>query len=199
VIRQTGYIDYINREEGSESAENSGAANVREMVRLAERFETAKALLKYIDKTIRQARKQRQDKQAGGNRVLLMSGHRSKGLEWDYVYVIGMNEMMLPHAKGDFEEERRLAYVMVTRARDTLTMSYVRRMATRFGLKDVHPSPFLVDTGLFLDHPSVDKPEDSLPILTTNSAEEAAMVASYNVPSPVVVVDEEIPEVPSGS
>lgn len=160
VIRQTGYIDYINREEGSENADNSGAANVREMVRVAERFQNAHDLLRYIDKTIRQARKQREDKQAGGQRVLLMSAHRAKGLEWPYVYVIGMNEMLLPHVRGDFEEERRLAYVAVTRARDVLTMSYVRRIATRAGLKDVNPSPFLVDTGMPLDIP-VGKVDDS--------------------------------------
>ena len=153
VIRTTKYIDWLNREEGTETTEDSGAANVREMVRVAERFATADALLTYIDETIRSARQQRDDKQAGGERVLLMTVHRAKGLEWPHVYVIGMNEMVLPHAKGDDQEERRLAYVAVTRARDVLTMSYVRRIATRAGVRDVAPSRFLVDTGLPLDGP----------------------------------------------
>lgn len=153
VIRTTKYIDFLNREEGSETTEESGAANVREMVRVAERFATADLLLTYIDETIRSAREQRDDKQAGGERVLLMTVHRAKGLEWPRVYVIGMNEMVLPHAKGDDQEERRLAYVAVTRARDILTMSYVRRIATRAGVRDVAPSRYLVDTGLPLDGP----------------------------------------------
>lgn len=153
VIRTTKYIDWLNREEGTESTEDSGAANVREMVRVAERFATADDLLTYIDETIRSARQQRDDKQAGGERVLLMTVHRAKGLEWPNVYVIGMNEMVLPHAKGDDQEERRLAYVAVTRARNVLTMSYVRRIATRAGVRDVAPSRFLVDTGLPLDGP----------------------------------------------
>lgn len=154
VVRSTRYIDYLNKEEGGETTEDSASANVREMVRVAERFATADELLTYIDETIRSARSQRDDKQAGGERVLLMSIHRSKGLEWPHVYVAGMNEMVLPHAKGDDEEERRLAYVAATRARDVLTLSYVRRIATRAGIKDVEPSRFVIDTGLPLDAPA---------------------------------------------
>lgn len=151
LVRDIGYIDWLNKEEGGETTADSGAANVREMVRVAERFKTAGELLDYIDDTIKSARKQRDDKQAGGERVLLMSVHRSKGLEWPHVYVAGMNEMVLPHAKGDPEEERRLAYVAMTRARDVLTLSFVRRIATRAGIRDVEPSRFLRDTGLPLD------------------------------------------------
>jgi len=148
IIRATRYIEWLQKEEGDESTENSGAANVREMVRVAERFSSVDEVLDYIDETIRAAKRQREDKQAGGQRVLLMSIHRSKGLEWPRVYVIGMNEMVLPHARGNVEEERRLAYVAVTRARDVLTLSYVRRIATRAGVKDVEASRFIRDTGL---------------------------------------------------
>lgn len=155
VVRVTGYIDFLNKEEGGETTADSSAANVREMVRVAERFATASDLLDYIDTTIKAAREQRKDKQAGGERVTLMSVHRSKGLEWPHVYVAGMNEMILPHVKGDDQEERRLAYVAVTRARDVLTMTYVRRIATRAGVKDVEPSRYLLDTGLPLDLPGV--------------------------------------------
>lgn len=151
VVKQTGYIDFLNKEEGSESTENSGAANVREMIRVAERFPTADELLSYIDETIRKSRQQREDKQAGGDRVTIMTVHRAKGLENDHVYVIGFNEMILPHVRGEEDEERRIAYVAMTRARDSLTLSYVRRIATRVGIKDVQPSRFLVDTGLPLD------------------------------------------------
>lgn len=153
IVQETRYVEFLNREEGSESPENSAAANVHEMVRVAERFDHAWQLLDYIDKTVKEARRQRKDKGAGGNRVLMMSFHRSKGLEWPFVYVVGMNEMLLPHTRGDFEEERRLAYVAVTRARDTLVMSYVRRMASKMGMKEVSPSPFLLDTRLVTIEP----------------------------------------------
>lgn len=166
IIRTTRYIDFLSKEEGSETTEDSAAANVREMVRVAERFTTVDELLVYIDDTIKSARAQREDKQAGGDRVLLMSVHRSKGLEWPHVYVVGMNEMVLPHVKGDIEEERRLAYVAATRARDVLVMSFVRRIATRAGVKDVQPSRFLVDTGVGLDAPPAPKTADAALVLS---------------------------------
>lgn len=149
VIRATKYITEIEAAEGNENVENSVGANVRELVRMAERFTTAAELLDYIDMTIRAAKVQRQDKQAGGERVLMMSIHRSKGLEWPNVYVAGCNEMILPHAKGDPEEERRLAYVAATRARDNLVLSFVSRIATRAGIRVAEPSRFVVDTGLY--------------------------------------------------
>jgi DNA helicase-2/ATP-dependent DNA helicase PcrA len=156
IIRATRYIEWITKEEGDDNIEQSGAANVREMIRVAERFPTVRELIKYIDETILAARKQRMDKQAGGERVLLMSVHRSKGLEWPHVWIAGFNEMILPHTKGDPEEERRLAYVATTRARDSLVLSYVRALATRAGIRDAQPSRFLLDSGVSLDVPTVD-------------------------------------------
>lgn len=148
VVRETGYLDYLRRDQGEESIENSAVANVREMIRVAERFATAEELLEFIAANIKAAKKQRSDGQAGGERVLLMSIHRSKGLEWPHVYVVGLNEMILPHIKGDIEEERRLAYVAATRARDTLTLSYVRKVAVASGIREVAPSRFLLDAGV---------------------------------------------------
>ncbi len=161
IIRSTRYIEWLTKEEGEDSIEQSGASNVRELIRVAARFNTAAELLNYIDKTIKAARRQRDDKQAGGDRVLLMTVHKAKGLEWPHVWVAGFNEMLLPHMMGDEEEERRVAYVAATRARDSLVLSYVRTIATRAGIKDAHPSRFLIDSGLSLEVPSCD---DDFPI-----------------------------------
>ena len=153
IVRRTRYIEWITKEEGEESIETSGAANVREMIRVAARFPTVEELLEYVDETIRASRRQRNDKQAGGERVLLMSVHRSKGLEWPHVWVAGMNENILPHPKGDPEEERRLAYVAMTRARDSLVLSYVRTLATKSGIRDSQMSRFVSDAGVRVDGP----------------------------------------------
>lgn len=151
LVAKTNYIAAITKDAGEESIHQSHGANVRELIRVADRFATAADLLHYIEENLKAARRQREDKQAGGERVLLMSIHRSKGLEWPSVFVCGCNDMILPHAKGDPEEERRLAYVAVTRARDRLTLSYVRELATATGVREAQPSVFLRDAGLLRD------------------------------------------------
>lgn len=148
LVSRIRYIEWIDKSEGQESIENSQAANVRELCRVAEKFDTVQAFLAYIDENVKAAKKQRRDSQAGGERVVLMSIHRSKGLEWDHVFVAGLNEGILPHARGDIEEERRLAYVAITRARDSLRVSSVREMAMKTGVREVAPSLFVREMGL---------------------------------------------------
>lgn len=61
-----------------------------------------------------------------GEGVTLMTGHGAKGLEWDRVWVVGVTEGRIPHSKStDPQEESRLLYVMITRAREALHLSYV--------------------------------------------------------------------------
>jgi len=72
--------------------------------------------------------------------VVLSTIHSAKGLEWDTVFMIGMEDGVLPHANSeDIEEERRVAYVGVTRARRRLALTY---SAERYGERS-KPSPFL--------------------------------------------------------
>jgi DNA helicase-2/ATP-dependent DNA helicase PcrA len=80
--------------------------------------------------------------------VLLITLHAAKGLEFDEVYLAGMEDGSLPHvsSQGDeeeVEEERRLAYVGMTRAKDRLTLSFVRRRMVRGEWVNREPSPFL--------------------------------------------------------
>ena len=81
--------------------------------------------------------------------VQLMTVHASKGLEWDAVFVVGVEEGVLPYQtaldEGDLAEERRLCYVAITRARKHLHLSYGRERQ-RFGSsKGVSPSRFLTE------------------------------------------------------
>jgi len=75
-------------------------------------------------------------------------GSNSKGLEYPVVFLLGCNEMVLPHARGDMDEERRLFYVGVTRAKNMLFASAVRKAATARGLMDIAPSRFLYEANL---------------------------------------------------
>ncbi|MFA6514707.1 MAG: UvrD-helicase domain-containing protein [Candidatus Paceibacterota bacterium] len=86
-----------------------------------------------------------------GNGVRLMTVHASKGLEFKYVFITGLEQDLFPHVKDrmkkkeDTEEERRLFYVAITRAREKLFLSYAS-LRTIYGMKQVNnPSEFIYD------------------------------------------------------
>ena len=87
------------------------------------------------------------DKSDPGNQVRLMSLHGAKGLEFRYVFIIGLEDGTLPHEasleEGRLDEERRLLYVGITRAKEQLWLSHSRE-AQRWGTKlRLTPSRFL--------------------------------------------------------
>jgi ATP-dependent DNA helicase Rep len=87
------------------------------------------------------------DKGDPGNQVRLMSLHAAKGLEFRYVFIVGLEDGTLPHEasleEGRLEEERRLLYVGITRAKEQLWLSHSRE-AQRWGTKlRLSPSRFL--------------------------------------------------------
>ncbi len=81
--------------------------------------------------------------------VQLMTIHASKGLEWDAVFVVGVEEGTLPYQvavdEGNLAEERRLAYVAITRARRYLQLSHCHERASFGAKKSVTPSRFLTE------------------------------------------------------
>ncbi len=80
--------------------------------------------------------------------INVMTIHASKGLEFDHLYVIGMEEGFFPLGDADIEEERRLAYVAITRARKELTLSYVQSRYIRGQRNRLAKSRFLTEAGL---------------------------------------------------
>jgi ATP-dependent DNA helicase Rep len=89
----------------------------------------------------------RQEEEEDENKVQLMTLHASKGLEFRHVFLIGMEEEILPHRNsienGDIEEERRLMYVGITRAKVTLTITLARQRKQFGEVLDRTPSRFL--------------------------------------------------------
>ena len=82
-----------------------------------------------------------------GDRVRLMTLHSAKGLEFRHVFLVGCEDHILPHVssidEGRLDEERRLFYVGMTRAKETLTLSYCR-VRSRYGREEIpEPSRFL--------------------------------------------------------
>lgn len=89
------------------------------------------------------------DDDATNGKISLMTIHASKGLEFPVVFIVGCEDGIIPHARsveegGDsIEEERRLFYVAITRARDKLFMSSCRHRRKMQSLTECTPSPFL--------------------------------------------------------
>ena len=158
-------VKYIIEKTGIESAlkaendkEEDRVGNIRELVTLATRCDDMPGVLG-IEKLIEDAvlasdQDSLNEKIAknSGEGVKLMTVHASKGLEFDYVFITGLEQDLFPSGRSsesksgeDSEEERRLFYVAVTRARKKLYLSYAN-MRTIFGSKQINlPSEFISD------------------------------------------------------
>lgn len=132
LLERTGYRGAL-RASRAEDAETR-LENLGEVVALAGSFGSPRELL---DHAALAAGAPGED---GGGRVRLMTIHRAKGLEFPHVYLVAWEEGVLPSAYGDPEEERRLAYVALTRGMRRVT---VTRAAFRRG--PARPSPFLAE------------------------------------------------------
>ena len=89
-----------------------------------------------------------QDNEDDGNRVTLMTVHSAKGLEYDYIYIVGMEEGLLPSKRSveslaDLEEERRLMYVAITRAKKEVMLSFAELRRVWGKMENSLPSRFL--------------------------------------------------------
>lgn len=139
--------------EGS-SEDRERLENARELVSLTVKYDGIPgldALMVFLEETSLQSDQDNDTKEKKG--VRLMTVHASKGLEFDHVFVVGLEQDLFPHknignrkrSKEEEEEERRLFYVAVTRARKHLYLSYAE-LRTIFGQKQINaPSEFLQD------------------------------------------------------
>lgn len=136
----TSYCSFIKRD--TESAMSILDALIEE----CRGFETMEEWEEYAKEFAVKLQMQRRDPNKKG--VCLSTFHSSKGLEWDHVILINSNDGKSPFIKAateaDFEEERRLYYVAVTRARKSVDIFYLSKKDG----KDVLPSPYLTEMGL---------------------------------------------------
>ncbi len=124
ILSETGYIDYWQSDTSVKSEER--VENVRELVSAVSEFEEKRpdaTLEDFLNQVALISEIDRMDKDA--NAITLMTVHSAKGLEFDYVFIAGMNEGLFPHKNcidepGGVEEERRLCYVGMTRAKKRL-------------------------------------------------------------------------------
>lgn len=144
ILSSTGYRDYIM--DGTPQAEDR-EANVGSLLSDAQSFATLPDFLEEV------ALMTSADNSSDGQKVTLMTLHAAKGLEFPVVFIVGMEEGILPHVRvyeggqAELEEERRLVYVGMTRAREELHLTYAQSRM-QFGQRGYNPiSRFIADMG----------------------------------------------------
>ena len=155
LLKGAGYLDALEaaaREPG-EGREGVGREedleHVRELLRVAEAFTGAgeEGVLEFLEKVTLAAEETGAEESEA---VRLMTLHNAKGLEFDVVFLVGLEDGLLPHSRSidsphEIEEERRLFYVGLTRARERVFLSLVRRRNMFGSFRDAVPSRFLYD------------------------------------------------------
>jgi len=124
-------------------------ANVRELVTAAQRYDQeaeAPSLADFLNRVALVSDQDAVDESAGV--VMLMTLHAAKGLEFPIVFIVGLEQGLLPHEnalreRGDIEEERRLCFVGITRARERIILSHAAQRVIRGVPTPRAPSQFL--------------------------------------------------------
>jgi len=144
LLELTGYRDFIM--DGTPQAEDR-EENIGSLLSDAQNFVALPDFLEEV------ALMSSADTASDGQKVTLMTLHAAKGLEFPVVFIVGMEEGILPHARvydagiAELEEERRLAYVGMTRAREELHLTYANSRM-QFGQRSYNPmSRFIADMG----------------------------------------------------
>jgi len=134
------YDRWITRNTG-ETIESPKVENLNALQCRISNFPTLGAFLKYAAAAVKP-----EGNNGKSNAVSLMTIHSSKGREFPVVFVVGLSEGILPHYRSqDTEEERRIAYVALTRAQE---MVYLSSIANRYGKGPLDPSRFIQEMGI---------------------------------------------------
>ena len=148
IIKLSGLINHFKKEKGEKGL--ARIENLEELVKAASEFEVGDdeelKEMNTMQAFLAHAALESGETQAGdkSNCVHLMTLHSAKGLEFPSIYLVGMEEGLFPHQRSSndlkqLEEERRLCYVGITRAKKTLTLTYTQYR--RLHGSDYYPQP----------------------------------------------------------
>lgn len=149
IINQTNYTQYLKEAFEKQEAETK-IDNIKELLRAASHFESqgTRSIQQFLDEVALMQQKKTESEQEEKNNIMLMSLHAAKGLEFDIVAIAGLEEGIFPSSRSmlqdeEIEEERRLLYVGITRAKEYLIFSNVK-YRNSFGQTNAQmPSRFL--------------------------------------------------------
>ncbi len=150
-LAEIGYAAELRRScrSAEEASERQGSMDdlLRDLGQFTAR--SSKGLAGFLDEVVLDQEREEEKQEDIENKrgVTLITMHAAKGLEFHHVYIVGLEEGVLPHerskSEGTIEEERRLLYVGITRARQTLTMSHCRDRMKYGSAAACQPSSFL--------------------------------------------------------
>jgi DNA helicase-2/ATP-dependent DNA helicase PcrA len=142
ILDESGYTAMWQKDKSPQA--QSRLENLKELIRFMEQFDSLGAFLEHVSLVMDA------DQNADGDRVSLMTLHGAKGLEFDVVFLPGWEEGLFPHQRAldengqeGLEEERRLAYVGITRAKRRLTISFAQNRRVHGSWQSASPSRFL--------------------------------------------------------
>jgi len=142
VLDESGYSSVLKNKKDLEN--ENRLENLKELIRAMQDYDNLQSFLEHV------ALATSIDQEWQGEKINLMTMHAAKGLEFDVVFLPGWEEGLFPHQKsleekGDFalEEERRLAYVGITRAKKEAFLSFAMRRAYHGDWMDALPSRFI--------------------------------------------------------
>jgi DNA helicase II / ATP-dependent DNA helicase PcrA len=142
VLDECGYSEILKNKKDLEN--ENRLENIKELLRAMRDYDNLQSFLEHV------ALATSIDKEWEGEKINLMTMHAAKGLEFDVVFLPGWEEGLFPHQKsleekGDFalEEERRLAYVGITRAKKEAYISFAMKRAYHGDWMDALPSRFI--------------------------------------------------------
>ncbi len=150
-LEETGYIEELRRSEKTPEAAESRVRNLKDLVATLDAesiagLPAAEQLQNFLEEISLDTDRE-EEEQERGDAVTLITMHSCKGLEFPHVYVVGIEDGLLPHSRskeeGTLDEERRLFYVAMTRAMQTLTLSHCLGRKKYGKTSPCHPSPFL--------------------------------------------------------
>lgn len=188
MITETGYIDYVKESSKNPQQEKGRLDNIEALyLSIAALINRAddehdKTIDAMIRKMVLLDMLEQQQEEENTNKVNLMTLHAAKGLEFDYVYIIGCEEKLLPHVNSimsaNIEEERRLMYVGITRAKSELTLLLCKQRRSGADFKAVTPSRFLDELPAEYLSGAVTKKEDPKKVAENYLANIQAMLAA---------------------
>jgi superfamily I DNA/RNA helicase len=151
-LARIGYVEDLRRGEKNRETADNRVRNLKElMVELDGGAGAAAApmerLSAYLEDLALDEEREEDEEETEDDAVTLITVHSCKGLEFPHVYVVGVEDGLLPHTRskeeGTLDEERRLFYVAMTRAMRSLTLSYCLGRKKYGQVVPAHPSPFL--------------------------------------------------------